>query len=184
MLAVRFLANAPGGAVGLGDHIRAGPEPRGAGECHLVVALAATFGERVDVFGVAAAEHGVLGTEDILHHGDCFIHPVQPAFAAVALAGGVAQRIHETRAPRQAQDSDLQRNDDVIDDERRAGARAEAEEEHAAFLIVRQCLHGGVIDESHRALERLVVIEVEPAAAEIERFPRRASVADQTGKAE
>ena len=64
----------------------------------------------------------------------------------------------------------FQADDDVIDDERRAQAGAEAEEEHSAALVSAQRLHGGVVDDAHRLAEAGLQVEAEPAGAEVDRL--------------
>ena len=53
-------------------------------------------------------------------------------------------------------------------DERRAEARAEAEEEHLAALEAAERLHGRVVDDLRRLAEGLLEVEAGPARAEVD----------------
>src|SRR5277367_5222020 len=63
--------------------------------------------------------------------------------------------------------SEFERDDDAVEDHRRAQAGAGAEEEHAAALVAAQSLHGSIVDEAKRLPKGLFVRKVDPAYAQV-----------------
>src|SRR5271165_1478369 len=74
----------------------------------------------------------------------------------------------------------LQRRQHVIDDERRAQARSQAEKQHASSFVTAQRLHGGVIYDLHWRRERGGVVESDPTGGQVVRLHRWLAVDDRT----
>src|SRR5262249_21655414 len=115
------------------------------------------------------------------------VDDILPLLVAHALAAGVADIVLETAVLFVRQVTEFHRCDGSLDDEGRAQAGAQAEEEHAAAVVAAQGLHGGIVDELDRFAEGDLEIEIDPAAAEVDRLQEnlfadhRAGVADADG---
>ena len=72
---------------------------------------------------------------------------------------------------------ELHRRDDPVDDERRAEAGAESEEEHLAAFVASERLHRRVVDHLRRLAERCLEVEPDPARPEIHRLGHDTTVA-------
>src|SRR5271166_1625089 len=72
----------------------------------------------------------------------------------------------------------LQRRQHVINDERRAQARSQAEKQHASAFVTAQRLHGGVIYDLHWRRERGGVVESDPTGGQVVRLHRWLAVDD------
>src|SRR5215831_12163831 len=119
---------------------RALPQSEPALECVGVVALAAAGWEHLQLLHVAAAEHhlgrlerGGEPLDDVEHRAPPLLlpEPLEAAAADVILKGPLAVR----EMPQ------FERFDDAVDDERRAEASAEPEEEHLPAPVAAVRLH-------------------------------------------
>src|SRR6185312_9078240 len=119
---------------------------------------------------VAAADDDVLRQQrltELLHRLGYLGAPLP---GAVATASVLAEVVFVDVLPRVAQVPELHRLDRALDDERGAQARSQPEEEQPAALVVAQRLHRRVVDDLHRAAERRLEIEADPARAEVVRL--------------
>src|SRR4030095_12389718 len=107
------------------------------------------------------------------HNCDRVVRCFSPAAFAAALPGLVTERIQKTHAPGQSQDTDLHRNDNVIHDDSCPDARAESEEEHPTLAITGECVHRGIVNESHGPFEGFLKVELQPTRTEIQRLASR-----------
>ena len=80
--------------------------------------------------------------------------------------------------------AELERDDHVLRDQRRADAGAEAEEEHPAAFVAAERLHRGVVDDAHRAIECGREIEADPPRTEVARLGPRPLRAGESGIAD
>jgi hypothetical protein len=78
----------------------------------------------------------------------------------------------------------LHRLEMPVDDQGRAEARAEAEEEHAPALVAAERLHRRVVQDAHRLAEGLAEIESHPAPAEVPGLGDRLAVQHRAGIAD
>jgi hypothetical protein len=160
------------------------PQPEAALE-GVAVGAAADFSRQfVDLVGVAAAEHDVIGLqrgEQALEH---VIDLALPFFPAEALERGGADALLEGLAMAVRQMRQLHRLQHAVGDHRRTEAGAESEEQHLAALIAADRLHQRVVDDPGRPAERLLEIEAAPAGTEIVRLRNRPVVGDRPGIAD
>jgi hypothetical protein len=89
-----------------------------------------------------------------------------PLLLAEPLTAALADVVLERRCT-ERQVAELQRHCLPVDDERRAEAGAEPEEEHLAVLVLAERLHDRVVHDLRRLAERLLEVEPDPALAEV-----------------
>ena len=138
------------------------PHEESAPERIRVVAQPATGRQLLEYLSVAAAEHNIVGLErgdQSVNHVKNVLPPLflasllQSALADIVLISGLLVR----------QMTKLHRLHDSVDDERRAEAGSQPNEQHLALFIAAERLHGCVIDHFDRPAERLLEVEAHPA---------------------
>ena len=132
---------------------------------------------------VAAAENYVVGFKggnQSFHH----IRDVLPPFLLAKLLQTANPDIILERRFFVRQMAQFHRFEDAVHNHGGTEAGAQSEEQHPAAPVTPQGLHGGVIDDFHRALERRPIIKSDPALAQVKRFGEGPVMTDRPGVAE
>src|SRR4030095_16689762 len=110
-----------------------------------VVAELSAGRQLLELLGVAASEHDVLGHQRAAQALDDLGDRLAPARLAEALQSAQADVVLERAALLELHVAELHPLEGAVDDHRRAEAGAEAEEEHTAAFVAAERLHGGII---------------------------------------
>src|SRR5439155_14715784 len=135
--------------------------------CVLVGAASTPRRELVQLVDPAAAEHDVVRLYRRGQPLDDREHRLPPLLRADAPAGPLADVVLERLLP-EREVPELERLHDAVHDQGGPEPGAEAQEEHATPGVTPDRLHRGVVRELDGLPERALVVEGDPAVAEVD----------------
>src|SRR6202035_5371036 len=159
------------------------PQPKSAAKGIGVIACATTRRQRFELLDVASPEHRVVGLQSRNQASHDVGNVTPPFLLAVALQSCPAD-IVLIGALLVGQVTEFHGFHDAVDNDGRSKPGSEAQKEHLAALVAPQCLHGGVVDDLHRAAECCGKIESDPPASQVVRVRDRPAVENRAGIAD
>src|SRR5438874_3071 len=126
-----------------------------------------SFREFVQFFGVAAAQHDVVGNQRFLQLHERVLDVPLPGFLAELGQAGFSEIIFNDAAITVRQISQFQRKDSFFPNQGGTKPGAESEKKHSTAAITAKRLHGGVVDDANRFAECFLEIKSGPPFAEM-----------------
>src|SRR5437588_7644126 len=144
------------------------PHAEAADEGVVVVAQPYIGGKVSQLFGIATAQHDIVGLNRLLQLGDRCKSILLPFLLAKPLKSAAAEIILVCAAFFKRKMSKFHGLQDTIDDHRRSEAGPKAEQEHPSLLIAAHSLHGGVVYDFYGLTEGFSEMELNPSRCKVE----------------